>query len=373
VETPAVSTAAANGLDRLLRSASARGASTLYLSSHARPSVRVDGEIQPLEGETAFGPHDVESLLLSFVPERLVDTVRSGAATEWIADLEGVGRVRGMTFCDQRGPGAVFRMMPVRPMSADELGLSPEVKSFAAEREGLVLVTGPRLSGKRTLIAAFVDLINRTRRDHVITFEREINIVHDRGSSLVSQRETAGTDDQLLAAARGALREDPDVLVIESLRTSALIDVALEAAASQLVIGALPAHSTTAAVERLINLFPTDRRRGVQLAVADNLRGVVAQVLLRKRGGGRIAAREVLLNTSTVASVIAEGRTSQLPVALEGSRREGMAPLNDALVGLVQGGVVDADEAYRRAADRAGLLASLKRLGLDTSALERFA
>lgn len=352
--------------------AAARGASTLYLSSHARPSVRVDGEIQMLEGEPSLGPKDVESLLLTLMPERNHEALRSGLATEWISDLDDVGRVRCMSFRDHRGPGGVFRMMPIRAVSTEQLGLSREVQSLALEPEGLVLVAGPRLSGKRTMMSALVDLINRTRRDYVITIESEINVVHERGTSFISQREVRGGYDEVEGVARAALREDPDILVIESMRTAPLIGVALEAARSgQLVIAGFPAHNTTAAVDRIINLHPPSDRRQVQLALAENIRGIVAQVLLRKTAGGRLAAREILLNTPAVASIIAEGRTSQLPLAIEGGRRQGMQALNDALVGLVQSGAVDVREAYRRAADRAGFIELLKRLGVDTTAIDR--
>jgi twitching motility protein PilT len=363
-----------SGLDRLLRMAAARGASTLYLSSNARPSVRVDGEIQMLEGEPSHGPNDVESLLLTLVPDRNHEALRSGVATEWISDVDGVGRVRCLSFRDHRGPGGVFRMMPVRAVSAEQLGLPSEVQSLALEAGGLVLVAGSRLSGKRTMISALVDLINHTRRDHVITIESEINVVHERGTSFISQREVRGSHDDVEGVARAALREDPDVLVVESMRTAPLINVALEAAGSgQLVIGGFPAHNTTAAVDRIINLYPPENRRQMQLALAENLRGIVAQVLLRKTGGGRLPAREILLNTPAVAGIIAEGRTSQLPAAIEGGRRQGMLPLNDALAAFVQSGSVDVREAYRRAADRAGFLALLKRLGMDTTAVERMA
>jgi twitching motility protein PilT len=366
--------AGVSGLDRLLRMASARGASTLYLSSNARPSVRVDGEIQMLEGEPSHGPNDVESLLLTLVPDRNHEALRSGVATEWISDVDGVGRVRCLSFRDHRGPGGVFRMMPVRAVSAEQLGLSSEVQSLALEPGGLVLVAGSRLSGKRTMISALVDLINHTRRDHVITIESEINVVHERGTSFISQREVRGSYDDVEGVARAALREDPDVLVVESMRTAPLINVALEAAGSgQLVIGGFPAHNTTAAVDRIINLYPPENRRQMQLALAENLRGIVAQVLLRKTGGGRLPAREILLNTPAVAGIIAEGRTSQLPAAIEGGRRQGMLPLNDALAAFVQSGAVDVREAYRRAADRAGFLSLLKRLGMDTAAIERMA
>ena len=213
--------------------------------------------------------------------------------------------------------------------------------------------------------------MNRTRRDHVITVEREFNVVHGAGTSIVSQREARGGPDDIEGVARAALREDPDVLVIESLQTAALVDVALEAAASgRLVIGGLPAHDTASAIDHIINLYPAEKRRHVQLALAENLRGVVAQVLVRKIGGGRVAARELLLNTPAVASVIADGRTSQLPMAIDAGRGRGMRRLNDALAALAQSGGVDIREAYRQAADRKGLLAELQRLGIDTASLE---
>ncbi len=371
---PPLAEQALSGLDKLLRLAAARGASSLYLSSAARPSVRVDGEVHTLEGAPILGPNDVEALLLTLMPERNAEALRTGGASEWISDLPDVGRVRCMSFRDHRGPGGVFRMMPVRAVSSEQLGLSREISALAIEPEGLVLVAGPRSSGKRTLMSALVDLINRTRRDHVITIETEINIVHERNGSFISQREVRGGSDEMVAVARAALREDPDVLVLEEVRTAALMNLALDAAGSgQLVIGGFPAHNASGAVDRIIDLYPPEDRRQVQLSLAQNLKGVVAQVLLRKTTGGRIAARELLLNTPAVASVLAEGKTSQLPLTIEGGRRQGMVPLNDAIVGFVQAGAVDVREAYRRAADRAGLLALLKRQGIDTSAIERYA
>ena len=364
-----------SGLERLLRTAASRGASTLYLSSDARPSVRVDGELQSLDGEPVHTSSDVVSLLLTLMPDRSHEALRTGATTEWINDIEDIGRVRCMSFLDHRGPGGVFRLMPVRAVSVDQLGLPREVQSLAIEPSGLVLISGSRSSGKRTILSSLVDLINRTRRDHVITIEREVNIVHERGSSFISQREVRGGDDEVLAAARAALREDPDVLVLEQIRTGLLMNVALEAAASgHLVIGGFSAHNATESIDRIIDLYAPEYARPVQLALADNLRGVVAQVLLPKiGGGGRVAAREVLLNTPAVAGVIAEGKTSQLPMAIEAGRRLGMVPLNDALVAYVQSGIVDVRDAYRHVSDRPAFLALLKRKGVDTSAFERLA
>lgn len=371
--SPGITDPTAPGLDRLLRLSSARGASALYLSSESRASMRVDGELQPLDGEPILTSREVESLLLTLMPERCHEALRTGAAAEWVCDVEEVGRVRCMSFRDHRGAGGVFRLIPTRSVSADQLGLPRAVQALATEPEGLVLVAGPRSSGKRTLMAAFVDLINRTRRDHVITLESEINVVHERASSLISQREARGSDE-MVAAARAALREDPDVLVIEDLRTADLVSVALDAAGSgHLVVAGFSAHTTTAAIDRILDLNGPERRRQVQLALADSLRGVVVQVLLKKNGGGRTAAREVLLNTPAVSRVIAEGKTPQLPMALEDGRRYGMMPLNDALVGLVQQGNVDGHEAYRYASDRPGLVAMLTHQGVDTSFVEKLA
>jgi twitching motility protein PilT len=370
---PPLAASALSGLDRLLRLAAARGASTLYLVSGARPSIRIDGEVRTLEGAPVLSPNDVEALLLTLMPERSAEALRSGAASEWISEFDDLGRVRCLSFRDYRGPGGVFRIMPQRAVTTEQLGLSREIQALAGESDGLVVVTGPRLSGKRTLMSAFVDHINRTRHLHIITLERDINIVHERGGSMVSQREVHG-DDQMAAAVRSALREDPDVLVIEYVRTAELLELALDAAAAgRLVVCGCPARSASAAVDGLIDLAPPSERRRLQLGLAQHLRGVVAQVLLKKTGGGRLAARELLLNTPAVASLLAEGKTSQLPLAIEGGRKHGMVPLNDALGGFAQSGAVEVREAYRCSADRPGLLALLQRQGVDTSALERLA
>jgi len=369
---PAIDEQALSGLDRLLRLAAARGASTLYLASSSRPAVRVDGDIHTLDGAPELGPNDVESLLLSLMPERNAEALRTGGATEWICEVPDVGRVRCTSFRDHRGPGGVFRMMPPRSVTSEQLGFSRDIQALASEPEGLVLVAGPRLSGKRTLMAALVDSMNRARRDHIITVESEISVVHQRQGSFVSQREVRGGSEEMVKAARAALREDPDVLVLEEIRTPALVELALDAAGSgQLVLGGFPAHNATAAVDRIIDLYPPEHRRHVQVSLAQTLRGVLAQVLLRKSTGGRVAARELLLNTPAVSSLLAEGKTSQLPLAIEGGRRQGMVPLNDALVGFVQSGAVDVREAYRHSSDRQGFLAALIRQGIDVSAIER--
>lgn len=362
------------GLDRLLRLAAARGANTLYLMSSGRPSIRVDGEIAALDGEPLLAAPEVESLLLDLAPERNREALRNGEGTEWMSDVPEVGRFRCQSFRDHRGPGGIFRIISTRPASVDQLGLSREIQALCAEREGLVLVAGPRSSGKSTLISAFVDLINRARNDYVVTIESQIMCAHESRGCLISQREVRGSDEELAAVVRAALRENPDVLVIEDLRSPKVVALALQAMESgHLVIGAVSAHTTTTAIGRILDRFPPERRDHVQRMLAEGLRGVVSQVLLPKTGGGRVAAREVLLNTSAIASLIAEGRISQLPLALDSGRKHGMVPLNDALAGFVQRGIVDVKDAYRKAFERQAFLAVLRREGIDTSFVERLA
>ena len=360
------------GLDRLLRLASARGAEALYLLSNARPAIRVDGAMSALEGEAPLGPQDVESLMLDVWPDRGSDPLSEG--TEWICDIADVGRVRCLAFTDQRGPGGIFRMIPGKAVSAEQLGLTKEIQALCNEPEGLVLVTGPRASGKSTLLSAFVDVINRTRSEHVISLESQVKVVHESRSAVVSQREVRGGPEELLATLRAALRESPDEIVIEDLRSPEVIAEAVEAAASgYLVIAGIAAHTAPEAVAKLLEQAPADRRQQLQTTLAETLRGVVAQVLLKKSGGGRVAARELLLGSPAVASIIAEGRIAQLSLAMESGRRQGMVPLTDALVGFIRSGAVDVREAWRRASDRAALLKQLKREGIDTSFVERLA
>lgn len=362
------------GIERLLRLASARGASALYLPSEARPHLRIDGDIKVLDNEPVSSSMDVEAALLELMPEAAREALRGGEPTEWVSDLPDIGRVRGTAFRDYRGPGALFQMISARAASAEQLGLSREIQGLATETDGLVVVAGPRASGKSTLIAAFVDAINRRRSDYVITLERQIRLVHENRTSLISQREVRGSGDDVVAAARAALRENPDVLVIEDLRSAEVLHLALDAAGTGLLVFAsVTAPSAPAAVERLLDLATGDRRAGAQAALAEHLRGVVTQVLLRKSSGGRLAARELLLNTEAVASLIADGQVGQLPLAMDGGRKRGMVPLNDALVAFVQSGAVDVREAYRKAPDRQTLLALLKREGIDTSFVERLA
>jgi twitching motility protein PilT len=331
---------------------------------------RIDGEFSQLDGEPVLPPAFVERLIAELAPR-----ARDGASAvpaEWIVDVPEIGRVRCVTFRDHRGAGVICRMMPARAISAESLGLPPEVQALCTEADGLVLVGGGRGSGRSTLLTSFVDLINRTRSDHVITVESQIEFLHENVRSFVSQRETKGDADAVAAAVRAAIREEPDVLVIEDLRTPELVWLALEAAESgSLVFGTVPSIATVSIVERVIEMFPAERREKVQASLAGSLRGVVSQVLLRKLKGGRVAAREVLLNTPSVANLILEGKTSQLHAVLDEGRRSGMISFAESLAALVRQGTVHPAHAYRKAPSRESFLTVLRRDGLDPALAER--
>jgi twitching motility protein PilT len=233
------------------------------------------------------------------------------------------------------------------------------------------LARGGRHPAPSTLLTSFVDLVNRARSDYIVTIESQIDFVHESRRSFISQREVRG-EEAMVGAVRSACREEPDVLVIEDIRSHEVAALALEAAESgRLVFASLPGVSTASAIERLIELFPVERREKVQASLAASLRGVVSQVLLRKLRGGRVAAREVLLNTPAVASLILEGKTFQLPAAIENGRRAGMISFSDSLSALVREGVVHPSHAYRKAPSRDQLVAALQRDGVDTSIAER--
>ena len=358
-------------MERILRLAAARGAATVYVNALAAPMVRVDGEFSALEGEPTVSAAVVERLTADLAPQSRDTTA---AASEWIVDVPEIGRVRCMAFRDHRGPGLIFRMVPQRAISADSLALPAEVQALCSEADGLVLVAGGRGSGKSTLLTSFVDLINRTRSDHVITAESQIEFLHENKRSFISQREIRGDADAVAAAVRAASREDPDVLIVEDLRSPDLVSLALDAAQSgRLVFASMPAASAVSAIERIIEMFPPERREKAQALLAGTLRGVVSQVLLRKLRGGRVAAREVLLNTSTVANLILEGKAFQLPAAIESGRRHGMMPLAESLATLVREGVVHPSHAYRKAPNRDQFLSILRRDGMDTAIAERLA
>jgi twitching motility protein PilT len=260
--------------------------------------------------------------------------------------------------------GAVFRIIPSKILTAEDLGLSKAIMDLCSLSKGLVVVTGPTGSGKSTTLCAMVDSINKTREDHIITIEDPIEFVHDNQKCLVNQREVHNHTDSFKDALRAALREDPDILLVGEMRDLETISIAIETAETgHLVFGTL--HTTTAAstVDRIIDQFPADRQQQIRVMLSESLKGVFPQKHLPKKGGGRVAALEVLIVTPAISNLIREGKTFQIPSAMQTGRNHGMVMLNDALFEHVQAGRVEPFDAYVKAVDKTGFETMLTRGG----------
>jgi twitching motility protein PilT len=271
---------------------------------------------------------------------------------------------------DRHGPIAVFRIIPTLVPTADQLGLSQPVQNLAHLTKGLVLVTGPTGSGKSTTLASLVDLVNRTRTDHIITIEDPIEFVHPSKKCVVTQREVGVHTAGFKVALRAALREDPDIVMVGEMRDLETVAIAIETAETgHLVFGTL--HTTTAAstIDRIIDQFPADRQSQVRVMLSESLRGVIAQTLCKKIGGGRVAAREVLITIPAISNLIREGKTFQIPSIIQTNRKGGMVTMNDALMELVDAKLVESKEAYMKAIDKPSFAAALKAKRHDVSFL----
>jgi twitching motility protein PilT len=350
-------------IDLLFHAMVKGGASDLHLCVGSVPMIRKDGHMQPLDPshEPVTAPEIVQ-LLAPIMPEKNRKEYAERHDTDFAYEIADLARFRSNIFADRRGPGAVFRVIPSKILTAEQLGLSPHILQLCGLSKGLVLVTGPTGSGKSTTLCAMIDHVNKTRQDHIITIEDPIEFVHPNQKCLINQREVHTHTDSFKDALRAALREDPDIILVGELRDLETVAIAIETAETgHLVFGTL--HTTTAAstVDRVIDQFPSDRQAQIRIMLSESLKGVIAQTLCRKIGGGRIAALEVLLVTGAVANLIREGKTFQIPSIMQVNKSIGMVALNDALYDLVQKKLVMPDEALSKAVDKNAFEALLKR------------
>jgi twitching motility protein PilT len=350
-------------IDEMFRRMCELKASDLHLSATMPPLVRHDGEMRRLDdGAAPLTADKVLRLLLDIMPPENKAEFEERNDTDFAYEIAGLARFRANVFRDRHGAGAVFRVIPSKILTAEALGLSPHILGLCQLTKGLVLVTGPTGSGKSTTLCALVDYINRTRADHIITIEDPIEFVHENQKCLINQREVRSHTRSFKDALRAALREDPDVVYVGELRDLETIAIAIETAETgHLVFGTL--HTTTAAstVDRIIDQFPADRQAQIRVMLSESLRGVIAQTLCRKIGGGRVAALEVLLPNSAISNLIREGKTFQIPSMMQVGRAQGMVALNDALVDLVKKKQITPEEATLRAVDKSGIAGLLKR------------
>jgi twitching motility protein PilT len=352
-------------IDRLFQAMCAKAASDLHLCVGSPPLVRKDGRMEALDSSaSALTVEDVETLLAPIMPERNRKEFAERHDTDFAYEIADLARFRANAFVDRKGPGAVFRVIPTKILTAEQLGLSQHLLQLCHLNKGLVLVTGPTGSGKSTTLCALIDYINRNRHDHIITIEDPIEFVHQNQKCLINQREVRTHTGSFKDALRAALREDPDIVLVGELRDLETVAIAIETAETgHLVFGTL--HTTTAAstVDRVIDQFPTDRQAQIRIMLSESLRGVIAQNLCRKIGGGRVAALEVLMVSQGVSNLIREGKTFQIPSMMQVGKNIGMVTLNDALMDLVVKKLVEPDEAMSKAVDKAGFEALLKRGG----------
>ena len=350
-------------IDALFRQMVDVGASDLHLSCTMPPLVRKDGEMRRLnEAAPALSNEAMKRLLTEIMPAKNRAEFETRNDTDFAYEISGLARFRANVFMDRHGMGAVFRVIPSKILTAEQLGLSPHVLNLCNLTKGLVLVTGPTGSGKSTTLSAMIDHVNKTRADHIITIEDPIEFVHPNQKCLVNQREVHVHTNSFKDALRAALREDPDVILVGELRDLETIAIAIETAETgHLVFGTL--HTTTAAstVDRIIDQFPADRQAQIRVMLSESLRGVIAQTLCRKIGGGRAAALEVLIVNSAMSNLIREGKTFQIPSMMQVGRAQGNITLNEALMDLVRKGLVTPEEAALRAVDKPGFDALLKR------------
>ena len=356
--------AAEERLQDLLRYLVSSSGSDLHLRVGLPPTYRVHGELEPKEHEAVLTREDIDGLIQSIMPDRNKAEFAESNDTDYAYEIIGVARFRVNALRDRMGPAAVFRVIPTEILTADQLGITPEVQKLCYLTKGLVVVTGPTGSGKSTTLAGMIDLINRTRTDHIITIEDPIEFVHPNKKCVVTQRQVGSHTQSFKRALRAALREDPDIVLIGEMRDLETVAIAIETAETgHLVFGTL--HTTTAVstVDRIIDQFPADRQAQIRVMLSESLKGVVAQVLCKKIGGGRAAAREILLSIGAVANLIREGKTFQLPSILQTNRKIGMVTLNDSLVALVDQKIIEPEEAYMKSVDKVNIEAALKTRG----------
>ncbi|MDP3504027.1 MAG: PilT/PilU family type 4a pilus ATPase [Myxococcales bacterium] len=342
------------------------GASDLHLSVGRPPLFRVDGVISEVRYRN-LTDGDFRTLIEPITPPHLWNQYERTGDVDFAYDLPGVSRYRVNLFRQQRGMAAVFRNLSASLVSIDRLNLPEQVHRFVDMRAGLVLVTGPTGSGKSTTLAAIINEMNVKRPLHFITIEDPVEFVHENKKSVVSQREVGTHAEGFAPALKAAMRENPDVILVGEMRDLETIDAALAAAETgTLVFGTLHTNSAAKTIDRLISAFPSDRQPGVRNTLSSVLRGVLAQQLLRKKVGGRIAAVEVMFSNFAVSSMIREGKTHQIGGAIAQGKKDGMIAMDETLKSFVEDDVVDGHDALDKAIDKDWFRAFLKEKGVLT-------
>ncbi len=363
-----MSSASTKEIDDLLKRMLELKASDLHISSNCPPMVRVDGSMMPVPGHKPMKPEHVQRMIWPIVPARNREEFERLHDADFAYELPKLSRFRANIFVDLHGMGCVMRTIPSKVLTAADLSLPESILSFCSLPKGLVLVTGPTGSGKSTTLAALIDHINRTRSDHIITIEDPVEFVHPNIKCLVNQRQVGEHTKTFQAALRAALREDPDIVLLGEMRDLETVSIAIETAETgHLVFGTLHTSSAPSTVDRVIDQFPSSEQDQIRVMLANSLKGVVSQMLCKRKGGGRVAALEVLFCLPSVANLIRERKIFQIPSMMQTGRNVGMRLMNDSLFELAQKGIVTPEEALSKAYDKTGLQNLFKQAGISVS------
>jgi len=339
-------------IDRFLKLMTDRGASDFHMTVGRPPMLRAAGAIETIRYRT-LSEADFNEMMEPIMAPRLWDDYKRDGDIDFSYEIPNIARFRVNLFRQQRGAGAVFRVIPTKILTIEQLGLPEQVRRIASMKSGLVLVTGPTGSGKSTTLAAIIDLINETRSMHIITIEDPIEFVHPNKKCLIHQREIGTHAKSFADALKSAGREDPDLILVGEMRDLETIHMALTAAEKgTIVFGTLHTNNAAKTMDRIISVFPAGEQEGIRNVLGETIRGVVAQQLLPKIGGGRIAALEILFASPAIGNMIREGKTSQVTSAIQTGVKEGMIDMDGSIRRLYEEKKVSGRAAYDKAIDK---------------------
>jgi twitching motility protein PilT len=330
-----------------------QGASDLHLVSGQPPALRIRGDMERIKYKV-LDNDELKAMLYEIAPETKIKQFEETGDIDFGYEIPGVARYRSNFFMQKNGCGAVFRQIPEEIMTAEQLGLPSVISKLASLPRGLVLVTGPTGSGKSTTLAAIVDVANRNRKDHIITIEDPIEFVHQSHGCIINHREVGIHTQSFSAALRGALREDPDIILVGEMRDLETISLAIEAASTgHLVFGTLHTMSAPKTIDRIIEVFPATEQAQIRSTLSDGIRAVISQVLFKRVDKKALCvALEILIATPAARNLIREGKTHQIPSVIQTGKKYGMILLDDAIMELFEKGWISADDAYLKANDK---------------------
>ncbi|MFC1516838.1 type IV pilus twitching motility protein PilT [Thermodesulfobacteriota bacterium] len=340
-------------IDAFFKLMNDQGASDLHLVSGQPPALRLRGDVERIKYKV-LEDDELRGMLYEIAPEDKVKVFEETGDVDFGYEIPGIARYRANFFMQKYGCAAVFRQIPEEIITAAQLGLPPVVSKLASLPRGLVLVTGPTGSGKSTTLAAIIDEANKTRKDHIITVEDPVEFVHRSQQCIINHREVGLHTKSFTAALKGALREDPDIILVGEMRDLETISLAIEAAATgHLVFGTLHTSSAPKTVDRVIEVFPASEQQQIRSTLADGLRAVIAQVLFKRIDKkGRCAALEIMIANPAVRNLVRESKTHQIGSMIQTGKKYGMQLLDDAIMDLLNKGWISGDEAYMKANDK---------------------